>query len=91
MKKNYLFIFCVCLFSLASCLAIYSEEELTPSQMMALKELSEQTDAQLTDDEKNFQEFLTFKEDERRTEECKEECVFGYSLFSSVPVTFALA
>jgi len=71
---------------------MYSEEELTPSQMKALKELSQQTDAELTDDEQNYQEFLTFKEDERRKGECEQrECIFGYSLFSSVPLTFALS
>jgi len=92
MKKNYLLKLCICLISLASCLTIYSEEELTPSQMMALKELSEQSDSGLTSDEQDYQEFLTIKEDERRKEECEnQECVFGYSLFSSVPLTFALS
>ncbi len=69
MKKNYLLKLCIYLISLASCLTIYSEEELTPSQMMALKELSEQSDSGLTSDEQDYQEFLTFKEDERRKEE----------------------
>ena len=92
MKKNYLFKLCVCLFFLANGLAIYSEEELTPSQLTVLKELSEQSGSGLSDDEENYQEFLTFKEDRQREEECKiETCVFGYSLFSSVPLTFALS
>ena len=92
MKKNYHLKLWVCLFTLISCLTMYSEEELTPSQMKALKELSQQTDAELTDDEQNYQEFLTFKEDERRKGECEQrECIFGYSLFSSVPLTFALS
>ena len=96
MKKNYLFKLCVCLFFLANGLAIYSEEELTPSQLMALKELSEQSGSGLTsgltDDEQNYQEFLTFKEDQKREEECKVGiCVFGYSLFKAVPITFALS
>jgi len=92
MKKNYLSKLCVCLISLASGLAIYSEEELTPSQIMALKEMSELSDSELISDERDFQEMLTFKEDERRKEECLDgDCVFGYSLFSSVPLTFALS
>ena len=92
MKKHYLLKFCVFLFSLTSCLEIYSEEELTPSQRMALKELSGQTGEELSDDEQSYQEFLTIKEDERRMGECEEiGCVFGYSLFSSVPLTFALS
>ncbi|SVB57682.1 uncharacterized protein METZ01_LOCUS210536, partial [marine metagenome] len=70
----------------------YSEEELTPSQLMTLKELSEQSGSELNEDEQNYQEFLTFKEDRQRVQECQlETCVFGYSLFSSVPLTFALS
>ena len=54
--------------------------------------MSEQSGSGLTSDEQDYQEFLTIKEDERRKEECEnQECVFGYSLFSSVPLTFALS
>ena len=90
MNKNYLFKLCVYVFSLASCLTLYSQEELTPSQMKALKEISDSP--VMSDDEKDYEEFLTFKENARREEVCAaDECVFGYSLFSSVPLTYALS
>jgi protein involved in polysaccharide export with SLBB domain len=90
MNKNYLFKLCVYVFSLASCLTLYSQEELTPSQMKALKEISDSP--VMSDDEKDYEEFLTFKENARREEDCAaDECVFGYSLFSTVPLTYALS
>ena len=90
MNKNYLFKLCVYVFSLASCLTLYSQEELTPSQMKALKEISDSP--VMSDDEKDYEEFLTFKENARREEDCAaDECVFGYSLFGTVPLTYALS
>ena len=92
MNKNYISKLCICLFTLTISLSINSEQELTPSEKMAIKEFSDLTESELTDEEKEYQEFLTIKEDDRRKAECSSrDCVFGYSLFSSVPVTFALS
>ena len=95
MKKNSFFKFGTVFFLLLSSIFLSSEEEtLTLEQIRVLQELTpgEQT---LEDTERDFQEFLTFKVDRERERECSEgtanPCVFGYSIFTSVPSTYNLS
>ncbi len=99
MKKNSFFKFSVSLFLLTTGFFLLAEEniDLTLEQIKVLQEITpgEQT---ADETEKNFTEFLTFKEDLARKQECERklledsrECIFGYTIFTSVPSTYALS
>ena len=99
MKTNSFFRISIGLLFLVGSIFVTAEERegLTLEQIRILQELSPGEET-ADETEANYQEFLTFKEDETRREECErrklegnEECIFGYTIFSSIPSTYALS
>lgn len=99
MKTESFFRFNIYIFFLIASPLIFTQvqEGLTLEQIKVLQEITpgEQT---ADETEKSFQEFLTFREDESRKVECAAKltanqrgCIFGYSVFSSIPSTYALS
>ena len=72
-------------------------EGLTLEQIRVIQELTPGEES-AAETEASYQEFLTFREDETRKVECetektagRRECIFGYTIFTSTPSTYALS
>ena len=100
MKKRIFFRLSLGLLFLISSFSLLSEELREPLTLEQLEILQDLTPGETSsiETEEMFEDFVTFSEDDARIRECEEElkadrreCIFGYTVFSSTPSTYALS